>query len=217
LPNTSEPDPQLGALSLLRALHHQPLLVVLRAEQPQTLLPQLQRLERLGVRHVELAWSGVSGWAVQVAQLVDRCPGLSLGVASVCRPEALEDAAAAGLRYAVSPVLDEGLIARARALGLALVPGVMTPSEVHRARQLGCPLVKLYPAVGLGAGYWRSLQQPLGGLPGCIAAGGLGPDDVEPWLAAGVDAVALGGALQQESAWAALAALLQRLSARPIG
>ena len=209
MPNTSEPDNP--ALVLLRALHHQPLLVVLRAEQPLALAPQLQRLQTLGLRHVELAWSGDAAWADQVASLVGCFPGLSLGVASVCEPVALEAAAAAGLRYAVSPVLDPALILRARQLGLALVPGVMTPSEVHQARQLGCPLVKLFPAAPLGPGYWRSLRQPLGGLPGCIAAGGLGPDQVEAWLAGGVDAVALGGSLQDEAAWQALAALLQRL------
>ena len=56
----------------------------------------------------------------------------------------------------------------------------------------GCGLVKLFPAVQLGVGYTQSLQGPLGPLPKVIAAGGLGVDDLEPWLAAGHAAVALG-------------------------
>jgi 2-dehydro-3-deoxyphosphogluconate aldolase/(4S)-4-hydroxy-2-oxoglutarate aldolase len=37
------------------------------------------------------------------------------------------------------------------------------------------------------------LRDPLGGaLPFCIAAGGLRPEDVSPWLREGVDAIALG-------------------------
>jgi 2-dehydro-3-deoxyphosphogluconate aldolase/(4S)-4-hydroxy-2-oxoglutarate aldolase len=48
-------------------------------------------------------------------------------------------------------------------------------------------------------------------LPACIAAGGLAPADVEAWLQAGVDAVALGGALDPVADWDQLSALLQRL------
>jgi 2-dehydro-3-deoxyphosphogluconate aldolase/(4S)-4-hydroxy-2-oxoglutarate aldolase len=59
----------------------------------------------------------------------------------------------------------------------------------------GAPAVKLYPAATLGLGYWPSLAGPLQPLPFCIAAGGLAIADVRPWMAAGVDAVALGSTL----------------------
>jgi 2-dehydro-3-deoxyphosphogluconate aldolase/(4S)-4-hydroxy-2-oxoglutarate aldolase len=189
-PSTSDP-----ALTLLHALHRQPLLVVLRAEQPLQLTATLERLECSGLRHVELAWSTHPDWTAQVRQLARRFPNLSLGAASVCTPAGVDAAGQAGLRYLVSPVLDAALLRRAQEQGLALVPGVMSPSEVHRARLLGCSLVKLFPAANLGPHYWRRLCQPLGDVPACIAAGGLGLADVEPWLQAGVDAVALGGGL----------------------
>jgi 2-keto-3-deoxy-6-phosphogluconate aldolase len=41
-------------------------------------------------------------------------------------------------------------------------------------------------------------------LPFCIAAGGLAADDVDEWLAAGVDAVALGASLVGDQAWSRL-------------
>jgi 2-dehydro-3-deoxyphosphogluconate aldolase/(4S)-4-hydroxy-2-oxoglutarate aldolase len=63
------------------------------------------------------------------------------------------------------------------------------------AVRAGAAAVKLFPASALGPGYWRSLAGPLGPLPFCIAAGGLRADDVPAWLAAGVDAVALGNSL----------------------
>jgi hypothetical protein len=79
---------------------------------------------------------------------------------------------------------------------LCLVLGVMTPTEVQRACSWGARLVKLFPAISLGLCYWLRLRDPLGGeLPFAIAAGGLGPADVRPWLLADVDAVALGSAL----------------------
>lgn len=202
---------------MIEALHRQPLLVVLRAFDPLELLPALERLQGLGIQHVEIAWSASPHWVASVQQLRQHCAGLALGAASVVDCSGLEAAAAAGLGYAVSPVLEHALVKRARELQLAFVPGVMSPSEVHQARSWGCSLVKLFPAAPLGCSYWQRLAGPLAGeqaLPHCIAAGGLGPDDVEAWLAAGVDAVALGGSLVDAAAWEALARLVERLGSR---
>ena len=85
------------------------------------------------------------------------------------------------------------MVDAAASLGLTLVPGVFSPSEVERFRAVG--LVKLYPAATLKPQYWRQLRQPLHPLPFCIAAGGLHPEDAASWFAAGVQAVALGSSL----------------------
>jgi 2-dehydro-3-deoxyphosphogluconate aldolase/(4S)-4-hydroxy-2-oxoglutarate aldolase len=191
-----EDEAMTKADRLIASLRRQPLLVVLRPTTPLASEPLLERLQRLGIRHVEIAWQPQPAWADQMAELVRRFPDLDLGAASVCEPEGVVDAAAAGCRYVVSPVLEPALLSVAAERDLVLVPGVMTASEVHAARRMGCPIVKLFPAVSVGIDHWRRLREPLGGqLPFCIAAGGLGPADVLPWRAAGVDAVALGSGL----------------------
>jgi 2-dehydro-3-deoxyphosphogluconate aldolase/(4S)-4-hydroxy-2-oxoglutarate aldolase len=170
--------------------------VVLRFEQPALLAPQLAQLAHLGVRHVEIAWGPSAGWIPECRSLIEAFPDLRLGAASICTPAALAASLEAGFSYGVSPVLDAELLETAAMARFALVPGVMTPTEVNRARSLGCPIVKLFPAASVGIGHWRRLRDPLGApLPFCIAAGGLLPGDVRPWLEAGVDAVALGSSL----------------------
>jgi len=171
---------------------------------------------------VEIAWQPGDAWITGCRVLLESFPELSLGAASIRTPEAVDAAAAAGFAYAVSPVADRSLVERAAERGLALVPGVMSPTEVHAAMAWGCPIVKLFPAAPLGPAYWRRLREPLGGaLPFCIAAGGLTMADIDRWLEGGVDAVALGSALLDErgeptdAPWAApLAAVLARLSTR---
>ena len=195
MPNTSE----LRSEALIASLRHQPLLVVLRADQPLHLRPRIERLQRIGVGHIELAWSTHPEWSSQCRTLVEDFPLLRFGAASVCDVEALQGVARAGLGFAVSPVLDPALLAVAAQLDLTLVPGVMTPTEVHQARAMGCGMVKLFPAAALGRHYWRRLAAPLGTLPFCIAAGGLSPADLCEWLAAGVDAVAIGGSLGDDA------------------
>jgi 2-dehydro-3-deoxyphosphogluconate aldolase/(4S)-4-hydroxy-2-oxoglutarate aldolase len=174
---------------------------VLRPRTPLEAAPQLERLSDLGLRHVEIAWQPGPHWSDQCGELVRRFPSLALGAASVCDGAGVHAAAAAGFRYAVSPVLERSLLEAAAALDLTLVPGVMTPSEVNQARRWGCAIVKLFPAATLGVAYWRRLRAPLGEpLPFCISAGGIRPEEVLSWLEAGVDAVALGSALGEDPA-----------------
>ncbi len=202
---------------LIQSLRRQPLLVVLRPPQPRQAILTLERLQSLGVIHVEIAWQPQPGWVDQMVELVRRFPALEIGAASICEVRGVSEAAAAGCSYAVSPVLEAELQRQAAAADLVLVPGVMSPSEVQRARRLGCTVVKLFPAVSVGINHWRRLREPLGlPLPFCIAAGGLAPADVLPWLAAGVDAVALGSGLGAREAAEALEPLLAVLRSSPI-
>jgi 2-dehydro-3-deoxyphosphogluconate aldolase/(4S)-4-hydroxy-2-oxoglutarate aldolase len=194
---------------------------VLRCQERLEAIATIDQLCHCGVRHVELAWQDHPGWVDLCLSIQQRYPELLLGAASVCSRPALEASAAAGLSYAMSPILDPELLQRAEQLELILVPGVMTPTEVDRARRLGCRLVKLFPAASLGPQYWQQLQGPLGALPFCIAAGGLKLASVPEWLAAGVDAVALGAALFARPDGASrpdpgLSGLLQWLDARAL-
>ena len=173
----------------------QPLLAVLRPRSTSEAHRQLEMLQAVGLLHVELAVQASQAWSQQTQRLAQTFPALRLGAASVTSLDHLEVVAAAGLAYAVSPIFDPELLQRAGQLGLTLVPGVQSPTEVHQAQKRGCALVKLFPARPLGPSYWPSLAGPLGPLPFCIAAGGLACTDVLPWLDQGVDAVALGGRL----------------------
>lgn len=197
----------------MASLHRQPLLVVLRAEQPLSLANRLLSLAAIGVRHVEIAWSDHPAWVEQLTELRRlRGADLLLGAASITSLAALEAVAAAGLGYAMAPVLDPELQRAAERAGLVLVPGVFSPSEVQAAMALGCLLVKLFPAATLGPAYWPRLRQPLGQLPFCIAAGGLSVADLDGWLQAGVDAVTLGASVADG---AGLAALQAWIAGRP--
>jgi len=187
--NTSDPS------ALIQSLHSQPLLAVLRPRQHDEARHQLQLLQQAGLCHVELAVQADAAWVAMARALAEEFPALKLGAASVCTPAALQAATAAGLGYAVSPILDAQLLQQAAEASITLVPGVFSPSEVAAAVRWGAPAVKLYPAASLGPGYWQALAGPLHPLPFCIAAGGLSVADVPTWLEAGVDAVALGSTL----------------------
>ena len=184
----------------MASLQHQPLLLVIRPEPDDLvasgsgsgLLEQVQQLHAAGLRHLEVAWLDQPGWMGFMQRVQDHCPELQLGAASVTVTKALNDLSRLDLSYAMAPCWCPELVEQARGLGVLLVPGVFSPTEVHQAMQFGCRVVKLFPAVNLGPGFWGRLQAPLGPLPFVIAAGGLEVGDLPVWLEAGHGAVALG-------------------------
>ena len=185
---------------LMASLRRQPLIIVLRPKENDLLGPFLesvlcQRLDQLvdlGVHHIEIAWMDHSRWSDLIATIRLRHPTLQLGVASVTSQRGLQAVIDLDLPYAMSPLLDQGLVSMAYQHHCCLVPGVMTPTEIRQAMVLGCHLVKLFPAVVLGLDYRRQISAPMGDLPFMIAAGGLSVADLDPWLSAGYDAIALG-------------------------
>ena len=186
--------------ALIASLCTQPLLIVVRPDASDlqgvsgrsSLLAQIQSLHEAGLRHLEVAWVDHPSWCSFVRNVQQSCPDLQVGAASLTRFKAIDDVQKCGLSFGMSPCLDSALLQRARSLGILLVPGVFSPTEMFQAMQQGCSLVKLFPAAQLGVDYLQSLRGPLGPLPKVIAAGGLGVDDLELWLAAGHAAVALG-------------------------
>ncbi|MEN9878593.1 MAG: hypothetical protein RLZZ158_1632 [Cyanobacteriota bacterium] len=192
-PITSDLDPAGLGHSLASA----PLLAVLRPSGPPQAERQIEAVAGLGFRHVELAWSAEPWWAPFVVFAQAQWPQLRFGAAGIKHPDQIVGLPALGLGFAMAPIATEALLLAARRQGITLVPGVFSPSEVHHfgVSLAGGGLVKLYPAAILGPAYWRLLRGPLQPLPFCIAAGGLAPKDVGPWLEAGVQAVALGSSL----------------------
>ncbi len=83
-----------------------------------------------------------------------------------------------GAQFIVSPGLDESIVGVAQDNGVAVFPGVMTPSEAMQARNLGVRVVKLFPAsIAGGIPALKALGSVFGDLQfmptGGVSAGNL--------------------------------------------
>jgi 2-dehydro-3-deoxyphosphogluconate aldolase / (4S)-4-hydroxy-2-oxoglutarate aldolase len=77
-------------------------------------------------------------------------PGMHVGAGTVLVPDQVDEVAAAGARFVVSPGLAEPVVRRCRSVGLAALPGVATASDLMVAAELGLQEVKFFPAAQLG-------------------------------------------------------------------
>lgn len=123
--------------------------------------------------------------------------GWSIGVGTVLEPDQVNRSVDAGAAFVVSPGIVPGVIERALEVGVDVVPGAFTPTEVMRAHAMGVVAVKLFPASLGGPGYMRTLLGPLAHVS-LVPTGGIAIGDVSAYLAAGAACVGLGGALAGE-------------------
>ena len=93
-----------------------------------------------------------------------------------------------GARFLVSPVVDEAVIEEAVRLGVAMMPGTHTPTEMLRAHRAGAQLQKLFPAPGLGPAYVQACLGPLPFLK-IVPTNGADATNAAAWLAAGAHAM----------------------------
>jgi 2-dehydro-3-deoxyphosphogluconate aldolase / (4S)-4-hydroxy-2-oxoglutarate aldolase len=124
-----------------------------------------------------------SGVALQAIELVARAvPRMHLGAGTVTRVAEVRQVMAAGATFALSPGCTEELVHAVRDANLPFIPGVMTPSEVMRARDQGFTLMKLFPASQAGGlGMLKALGAPLPDVRFC-PTGGVSVENLRDFL-----------------------------------
>jgi 2-dehydro-3-deoxyphosphogluconate aldolase/(4S)-4-hydroxy-2-oxoglutarate aldolase len=125
-----------------------------------------------------------SGVALRAIEAVARAvPKMHLGAGTVTRAAEVTQVVNAGAKVALSPGCSDALVDAVKAAKLPFIPGVMTPSEVMRARDHGFTLMKLFPAAQAGGiGMLKALGAPLPDVRFC-PTGGVSPENLREILA----------------------------------
>jgi 2-dehydro-3-deoxyphosphogluconate aldolase/(4S)-4-hydroxy-2-oxoglutarate aldolase len=121
---------------------------------------------------------------------------VAVGAGTVLTDADVKAAVDAGAEFLVSPILDARLVSSSP---VPFYPGTATPTEIYAAVQAGAPLVKLFPAAGLGPDFLRNVRGPLPKVD-IMPTGGIKIEDIADWLFAGAKAVGLGGPLIGDAA-----------------
>ena len=86
------------------------------------------------------------------------------------------------------------VLSEAKRLGLASIPGALTPTEIVWAYAQEAALVKLFPAGCMGLSYYKAISAPLNHIP-LLAVGGIGQDNLADYLEAGFTGAGVGSSL----------------------
>ena len=179
---------------LLATLKANRILAVVRAPSAESALRATEALVAGGITGIEITFSTPETPRV-IRELVARYgEQIYLGAGTVTTPEEADKAAEAGARFLVSPGTRRELTAIMKATGLVVMTGALTPSEVMAAIEYGVDVVKIFPASLGGPPYLKSLRGPFPNVP-LMPTGGVTPENIGDWFAAGAVAVGAGGEL----------------------
>jgi 2-dehydro-3-deoxyphosphogluconate aldolase/(4S)-4-hydroxy-2-oxoglutarate aldolase len=133
-----------------------------------------------GLTSVEITFrTAAAVEAIRRASLID---GLEVGAGTVLSESQLEAALDAGARFVVAPSLNEVVVRAAREAGFPFVPGVGTPTEIDRARELGCEIVKLFPASLVGGPAFVKAVSPVFPDVRYVPTGGITLENLPEYL-----------------------------------
>ena len=183
------------SLHFRQTLTEHGLIAILRGLRPEEARTIGLPLHRAGIRLIEVPLNSTDPLR-SIRTLRDTLPDDTLvGAGTVLQPEACAQIAAAGGQLVVMPHSDPAVIRAAKAAGLACAPGVATPTEAFAALAAGADVLKMFPAetlgpVGLKA--WRAVLTPPVAI---VPVGGITPDALAPYRAAGASGFGLGSAL----------------------
>jgi 2-dehydro-3-deoxyphosphogalactonate aldolase len=172
-----------------------PLVAILRGIRPEQALDVGHALAAAEFRVIEVPMNSpepLESIRLLSSALGDHC---LIGAGTVLNVQQVAQIAAAGGRVIVMPHADTTVIAAAKRAGMYCVPGVATPTEAFAAIHAGADAIKLFPAEQLGPTVlkaWRAvIPRDLAMLP----VGGITPETMAPYIAAGASGFGLGSAL----------------------
>ncbi|HEY2187189.1 MAG TPA: bifunctional 4-hydroxy-2-oxoglutarate aldolase/2-dehydro-3-deoxy-phosphogluconate aldolase, partial [Caldimonas sp.] len=141
-----DPKQALDPLALAVPAPVIPVIVLQRADDA---VPLARALVAGGLRVLEVTLRTPAALAA-IEAIARAIPEAIVGAGTVRSGADARAAHAAGARFAVSPGWSPRVAAFCRALGLALLPGVASASEVMAASDAGFRFLKFFPAAAAG-------------------------------------------------------------------
>lgn len=181
--------------TLSKALASNGLIAILRGLRPDEAAPMGEVLYSAGLRIIEVPLNSPQPLE-SIAILRERLPADCLiGAGTVLSPAQVAEVKAAGGQLIVMPHSDPAVLQAAKAQGMYLAPGVVTPTEAFAALGAGADVLKLFPAEALTPAVVRALLAVLPKGTRLVPVGGITPDNMGAFLAAGVAGFGLGSGL----------------------
>ncbi len=145
------------------------------------------------------------------------CPEMALGAGTILDAPTAALYMQMGADFLVSPCMAEDVVKVANRRGIPYSPGCGSVTEIVKAMELGCDLVKVFPAGNVGGPSF--VKNILGPLPWAMVmcTGAVEPteENLSAWAKSGVTAVGMGSKLFPKEViaagdWAAISALCKK-------
>jgi 2-dehydro-3-deoxyphosphogluconate aldolase/(4S)-4-hydroxy-2-oxoglutarate aldolase len=205
--------PKADTLGRIRS---EKVIALIRADSSASLLDCARALSAGGLNVIELTMT-TPGAVELVAEVSRQLPGVMLGLGTVLDAATARAGVAAGAKFIVTPAVRPEVIKACHQLGIPVLSGALTPTEVAFASDLGADVIKIFPAEFFGPAYIRSLRAVFPQI-NLLPTGGVTAGTLGDFLKAGAFATAAGSSLVDPAAlrardWAAVTARAREFAA----
>jgi 2-dehydro-3-deoxyphosphogalactonate aldolase len=179
---------------LAQALAQLPLIAILRGLTPAEAPAMGEALVSSGFAIIEVPLNSPEPLK-SIAALTQQFTQTLIGAGTVLNAQQVKDVHAAGGRLVVAPNFNPAVIAQALALNMVVLPGVATPTEAFAALDAGAHGLKLFPAEMISPAAVKAMRAVLPKAAALMPVGGITPDNMAVYRAAGGSGFGLGSAL----------------------
>ncbi|KAA0572044.1 2-dehydro-3-deoxy-6-phosphogalactonate aldolase [Azospirillum sp. Sh1] len=172
-----------------------PLVAILRGLTPAEAVPAANALYDAGFRLIEVPLNSPDPF-VSIEAIRRALPRDALvGAGTVLALDQVDRLAAIGADLVVMPHADTAIIRAAKSQSMITVPGVATATEAFAALAAGADALKLFPAEQITPRVVKALRAVVPHNVRLLPVGGITPDTMQPYRAAGAAGFGLGSAL----------------------
>jgi 2-dehydro-3-deoxyphosphogalactonate aldolase len=187
-------QPSNPTQTLAQALAQLPLIAILRGLTPTEAPAMGEALVSSGFTIIEVPLNSPEPLK-SIAALNQQFPQTLIGAGTVLNVQQVKDVHAAGGRLVVAPNFNPAVVAQALVLNMVVLPGVATPTEAFTALDAGAHGLKLFPAEMISPATVKAMRAVLPKAAALMPVGGITPDNMAVYRAAGATGFGLGSAL----------------------
>jgi len=174
---------EVFAAEIQQKIHNAGVVAVLIIDDAANAVPLAETLLAGGVTAMELTLRTAA--AIPALKAIRKhVPQMLAGIGTILTPDQVEEVVNAGAQFGVAPGFNSRVVDKAKRFGLSFAPGIMTPSDIEHAVELGCRLLKFFPAeTSGGLAHLQSIAAPYAHLNlRYIPLGGLNADNMHSYV-----------------------------------
>ena len=168
-----------------------PILGIVRGITDKSLEGTFQAAVKAGFSSIEITMNTPDAPGLISKSVKRFAEHISVGAGTVTTMQELDDALLAGATFIVTPVFNSEISRYCNDNGVPIIPGALTPSEIHRAWDAGATMIKVFPAHVFGPSYFKAIKGPFDDVK-LMAVGGVTLENITDYFSNGADAIATG-------------------------
>ena len=122
---------------------------VIKIEDPETAVPLADAIRKGGINNIEVTVRNETAYT-SIKAIKSAFPDMLVGAGTILNPAMVDEALAAGADYIVAPGLHVPTVRRCAEVGVPIVPGCTSASEIQTALDEGLTVLKFFPAEASG-------------------------------------------------------------------